>query len=103
NGVAGVRLKRLAELSADLYVDCTGFRSLLLGKTLRETFQSLRRTLFCDRSVLGGWAQTNEPIQPYTLVQAMNAGWCWQIEHEARINRGYVYSSAFVNDAEAEE
>jgi tryptophan halogenase len=48
--------------------------------------------------VIGGWARTNEPIKPYTLAETMDAGWCWQIEHENWINRGYVYSSNFISD-----
>jgi tryptophan halogenase len=41
-------------------------------------------------------------VKPYTTAETMNSGWCWQIEHDDRINRGYVYSSAFISDDEAE-
>ena len=41
--------------TSDLYVDCSGFASVLLGKTLGEPFMSFKRTLFCDRAVVGGW------------------------------------------------
>jgi tryptophan halogenase len=89
-------------VTADLFVDCSGFRRELLGGALAEPFVSFRETLFCDRAVVGGWDRTTEPILPYTTAETMPSGWSWQIEHEHRINRGYVYSSAFVTDDAAE-
>lgn len=102
---AGIReliLKSGATASADLYVDCSGYGSLLLGKTLGEPFISYTPSLFCDKAVVGGWSRTDEVIKPYTLCETMDSGWAWQIEHETRINRGYVYSSAFISDSDAE-
>lgn len=101
-GIRELLLKSGATASADLYVDCSGYGSLLLGKTLGEPFISYKSSLFCDRAVVGGWTRTDEPIHPYTTCETMDAGWAWQIEHETRINRGYVYSSAFVSDADAD-
>lgn len=101
-GITGLRLDSGEMMTADLYVDCSGFRSALIGQALGVPFQSFASTLFCDRSVVGGWARTVEPIKPYTTAETMDAGWCWQIEHEHRINRGYVYSSAFLSDDQAE-
>jgi tryptophan 7-halogenase len=75
---------------------------VLLGKQLKEPFVDYRATLFCDRAIIGGWTRSHEPVHPYTTSQTMNAGWCWQIEHEDRINRGYVYSADFLTDADAE-
>ncbi len=101
-GVASLRLASGRAVSADLYVDSSGFVSLLLGKVLAEPYVSFRSTLFCDRAVVGGWERSGEVIKPYTTVEIMDAGWCWQIDHEHRINRGYVYSSEFISDEEAE-
>jgi tryptophan halogenase len=101
-GVTGVRLKSGKVLTADLFIDSTGFRALLLGKALQEPYYSYQDSLFCDRACVGGWSREEEPIKPYTTAETMTAGWCWQIEHEPRINRGYVYSSSFISDAEAE-
>ncbi|MAT92411.1 MAG: hypothetical protein CME59_07400 [Halioglobus sp.] len=101
----GVRTLALASgqsVRADLFVDCSGFRSLLLGDTLGEPFVSYRSSLFCDRAVIGGWQRTQEPVRPYTVSETMDCGWCWQIEHEDRINRGYVYASDFISDEDAE-
>jgi tryptophan halogenase len=103
DGVAGLRLSTGAVASADLYVDCSGFASVLLGKALGEPFIDFGASLFCDRAVVGGWERgPAEPIRPFTTCETMPAGWCWQIEHERRVNRGYVYCSAFVGDEEAE-
>jgi tryptophan halogenase len=102
-GVGGLRLRSGRDAEADLYVDCSGFASLLLGKTLNEPFVSFKPSLACERAVVGGWERgADEPIRPYTTCETMDAGWCWRIDHETRINRGYVYSSAFISDDEAE-
>ena len=90
---------------AGLFVDCSGFFSYLLGKTLGEPYLPFKSSLFCDRAVVGGWArgpEAEEPILPYTTAETMEAGWCWKIEHENRVNRGYVYSSGFITDEQAE-
>lgn len=102
SGVRGLVRKAGPAEQADLYVDYSGFVSALLGKALGEPFVSFKSTLACDRAVVGGWDRTSEPIKPYTTCETMASGWCWQIEHETRINRGYVYSSAFISDDEAE-
>ncbi|MHA3774006.1 FAD-dependent oxidoreductase [Verrucomicrobiota bacterium sgz303538] len=100
--VSAVVLESGERLVADFFVDASGFRSELLGRELKEPYHSFDRALFCDRAVIGGWARTDEPIKPYTMAETMNAGWCWQIEHEHWINRGYVYSSHFKSDDEAQ-
>src|SRR5438552_12162174 len=101
-GVSELVLASGGSESADLYVDCSGFKSLLLGETFGEPFVSYKNSLFCDRAVAGGWARTTEPIHPYTTSESMSSGWAWQIEHINRINRGYVYSSGFISDEDAE-
>jgi tryptophan halogenase len=88
-------------VSGDLFVDASGFRSELLGGALREPFLRFDDALFCDRAIIGGWERTDEAILPYTTAETMQAGWCWQIEHERFINRGYVFSSQFLSDDEA--
>ncbi len=100
-GIAAVHLEDGQRLEADFFVDSSGFRSELLGRTLEEPFTSFDRSLFCDRAVVGGWDRTDEPILPYTTAETMDAGWAWQIEHEHHINRGYVYSSQAISDDEA--
>lgn len=101
-GVSALHLKSGRVARAHLYVDCSGFRSELIGRALEEPFDSFRSSLFCDRAVAGGWKRTDEPLKPYTTAETMESGWAWQIEHDELINRGYVYSSDFISDDEAE-
>jgi tryptophan halogenase len=100
-GVEALVLESGQKVTAGLYVDASGFRSELLGRAMLEEFLSFEKSLFCDRAVIAGWPRTNEPILPYTVAETMEAGWCWQIEHENWINRGYVYSSRFITDEAA--
>jgi tryptophan halogenase len=100
--VTGLRLASGRVTTADLFVDCSGFAGVLLQQTLKEPFVSYADSLFCDRAVTGGWDRTTEPIQPYTTAESMTTGWCWRIDHEHRIHRGYVYCSAYISDADAE-
>ena len=103
SGVTGLSMASGRTETADLFVDCSGFVSLLLGKTLQEPFINFKGSLFCDRAVVGGWTRKpGEPIYPYTTCSTMDSGWLWQIEHEHRINRGYVYCSSFISDEQAE-
>jgi tryptophan halogenase len=101
-GIAALRLASGRTATADLFIDCSGFRSELLGRALGEPFIPYDTSLFCDRAVVGGWARTDEPLAAYTTAETMDAGWAWQIEHEPTVNRGYVYSSAFISDEDAE-
>src|SRR5688572_6974196 len=100
-GIEALVTEKGEKLTADLYIDASGFRSELLGRALAEPYLSYADALFCDRAVIGGWARTTEPIKPYTVAETMDAGWCWQIEHENWINRGYVYASSFISDQDA--
>jgi len=102
-GIAALIAEDGRRITADLYIDASGFRSELLGRALQEPFLSYEDALYCDRAVIGGWNRTNEPILPYTTAETMDSGWAWQIEHEHFINRGYVYSSRFINDEAALE
>lgn len=102
-GVSALITEKGERLTADLYIDASGFRSELIGRTLEEPYVCYADSLYCDRAVIGGWTRTDEPIKPYTTAETMDNGWCWQIDHETFINRGYVYSSAFVSDEQARE
>ncbi|MEH2124096.1 tryptophan 7-halogenase [Nostoc sp.] len=86
--------------AGDLFVDCSGFRSALLGEILQEPFCSFASSLFCDSAVTGIWMR-DDGINPFTTAQTMQNGWCWQIDLPDKVNRGYVYSSAFINDDDA--
>lgn len=103
-GISAIHLADGRELHADLFIDASGFTSELLGKVLEEPFVSFKDTLFCDRAVVGGWQRgPDEPIMAYTTAETMSTGWCWKIEHEHHINRGYVYASDMISDEQAFE
>ena len=101
--LSSVVLRDGRRLSADLFIDTSGFRSELLGKELAEPYDSYASTLFCDRCVVGTWQRTDEPILPFTVAETMDAGWCWRIDHEHVINRGYVFCSSELSDDQARE
>ncbi len=101
DGLTALLLEDGRRLAADFFIDCSGFRSELLGRALGEPYVSYEHALFCDRAVIGGWERTTEPILPYTTAETMDAGWAWQIEHEHHVNRGYVYCSQAISDDDA--
>lgn len=82
----------------DLYVDCSGFRSLLLGEALGSPFESYEESLFTDRALVGA-APHGDRLAPETAARTMAAGWCWSIPQEEADHVGYVFSSRFL-DAE---
>ncbi len=88
-------------IEGDLFVDCSGFRSLLLGDTLGEEWEDWSHWLPCDRAAALPCAHVNEEIEPYTRCIGMPAGWRWRIPLQHRIGNGYVFSSAFVSEDEA--
>ena len=81
-------------VTADLFVDCTGFTSRLLGETLGEPFTDYRDSLFCDTAVTAS-RERHQGVLPYTNCQTMDHGWSWQIELAEHVSHGYVFSSQF--------
>ncbi|MBW8812966.1 MAG: tryptophan 7-halogenase [Caulobacterales bacterium] len=102
--VAQVHTRELGPLGADLFVDCTGFRSALIGEALGAPFREVRDVLFADRAVAiqVPYPRPDSPIAPYTLSTAHEAGWTWDIGLTERRGVGYVYSSAHTDDGRAE-
>lgn len=92
-------------LEADLYIDCTGFRSLLLDQTLKVPFISFHDTLLNDRAVATviPYIDKEKEMENYTSCTAIEAGWVWNIPLWNRIGTGYVYSSKYATEEEAEE
>lgn len=91
--------------TADLFIDCTGFASILLEKKLGIDFISVNDILPCDRAVAIP-TKYKDPIKecrPLTTATAMNAGWRWTIPIYTRIGNGYVYSSKYITPEEAEQ
>ena len=89
-------------IEGDLFIDCTGFRSLLLGETLGVEFDDWSHWLFSDRAIAVQTTSVEEPI-PYTRATAHPNGWQWRIPLQSRVGNGIVYSSKFMSDDEAKE
>ena len=98
--IEAVRLESGERIEGDLFIDCSGFVSLLLGKALKEPFQDWSRWLPADRAVAMP-CRTETDVTPYTSAIAMGAGWRWRIPLQHRTGNGYVYSSAFISDDDA--
>src|SRR5262249_46779233 len=90
------------EMRADVYLDCTGFRWLVIEGGLKTGYQDWTRWLPCDRAVAVP-TQYNEEPAPYTLSAARPAGWRWRIPLQHRAGNGYVYASAHISDEDARE
>ncbi len=88
-------------IAGDFFVDCTGFTSLLLQKTLQTTFKSFANNLFNDAAVALP-SEIGATIPSYTLSTALKNGWAWKIPLTNRFGNGYVYSSQFCSAQEAE-
>ncbi|MCG8370118.1 MAG: tryptophan 7-halogenase [Proteobacteria bacterium] len=88
-------------IEADIFVDCTGFASLLMQRTLGVKFESFRSNLFNDSAVVMPTAAEESP-RPETVSYAMSNGWCWKIPLTNRFGNGYVYSSDFISPDDAE-
>jgi hypothetical protein len=101
--IAAVQTTAGRKLEADLFVDCTGFRGLLINKALAEPFIDMSDHLLCDSAVAAPVPHDDAKhgIEPYTSAIAMPAGWTWKIPMRGRFGTGYVYSSKFVNAAQA--
>ena len=89
-------------LEGDFFVDCTGFRALLIGETLGVGYDDWTHWLPCDRAIAVQTVSTRDPI-PYTRSIAHGAGWRWQIPLQHRMGNGIVYCSRFMSDDEARE
>ena len=84
----------------DLYVDCSGFRSKILGDALKTEFLPFKSTLITDKAITFNLPHNNK-INPYTTVATMNNGWCWTIPTQDENHFGYVHSSKFCTEEEA--
>jgi 2-polyprenyl-6-methoxyphenol hydroxylase-like FAD-dependent oxidoreductase len=102
-GVKSLRLADGRDVSGDLFIDCSGFGSLLLGKTLDEPFVDFSHWLPVDRA----WACPCEPhgneITPYTRSTALEGGWAWRIPLQNRTGHGHVFSSRYIDEERARE
>ena len=100
--IRGVRLESGEILEAALFIDCSGFRRLLIDGALNSGFVDWGHWLKCDRAVaLPCAAREPETLEPYTRSRALEAGWSWRIPLQNRIGNGYVYCSEYSSDEQA--
>lgn len=101
--IAALHLKSGARIAADLFIDCSGFKGLLINETLGEPFLPYRDNLFNDRAIaIPTPLADGEDIPSETVSTALRHGWAWRIPLTTRYGNGYVYSSDFISDDEAE-
>lgn len=103
--IASLQTKQHGAISGDLFIDCTGMQSLLLGKHFEVEFQSQKHILFNDSAlaVQVPYAQEDSPIASQTSSTAQHSGWIWDIGLPTRRGIGHVYSSAHCSDEQAEQ
>jgi tryptophan 7-halogenase len=88
------------QLDADLFIDCSGLRGVLIEGVLSSGFEDWSHWLPCDRALAVPSERSGPPV-PYTRSEALAAGWQWRIPLQHRTGNGYVYSSQFISDDEA--
>jgi tryptophan halogenase len=98
--VEAVELEGGRRVDGDVFVDCSGFRGLLIEGALKTGYEDWSHWLPCDRAMAVP-CESVAPITPYTRSTARTAGWQWRIPLQHRIGNGYVYSSGFIGDDEA--
>jgi tryptophan halogenase len=98
--VESVTLKSGTKVSGDLFIDCSGFRGLLIEQALKTGYDNWTHWLPCDRAVAVP-SQKVSAATPYTRSTARTSGWQWRIPLQHRTGNGHVYSSAHVGDEEA--
>lgn len=98
--VSALCLRDGQNISADLFVDCSGFSGLLIEKAQHTGYEDWSQWLKCDRAVAVQSVREGEAA-PYTVSQAHRAGWQWKIPLQHRQGNGHVYCSEHVSDDEA--
>ena len=101
--VVALKMETGERVEGDLFVDCSGFRALLIGQTMQEEWEDWSKWLPCDRAVAMPSTSPSGGIEPYTRAHAMSAGWRWRIPLQHRVGNGYVYSSSHISDQGASD
>ncbi len=99
--IAGVHLDNGACVAGDFFIDCTGFRAMLLAETLGVAFEDWREWLPCDAAIAVQTENATIEPPPYTRAQAKAAGWQWRIPLRHRAGNGLVYASERLSEDEA--
>jgi len=102
--IESVSTRKGETIEGDLFIDCSGFRAMLIDKVMKEPFDSFSDTLYCDKAMAlrVPYQDIREELEPFTTATAMSSGWVWNTPLTSRRGTGYVYSSAFKDKDEAE-
>ena len=99
--VEAIVMENGERIEGDLFVDCSGFRGLLIEGALKTGYEDWSHWLPCDRAIAVP-CESVSPLLPYTRATAHDAGWQWRIPLQHRIGNGHVYSSKFMEPEQAE-
>ena len=99
--IESVTLADGTRIAGDFFIDCTGFRALLIEQELQAGFEDWSHWLPCDRAVAVPCSAHGE-FTPYTRATAHGAGWQWRIPLQHRVGNGLVYCSDYLSDEDAE-
>ncbi len=99
--IESIRLNSGEIVEGDLFIDCTGFRGMLIEDVMHSGFDDWSHWLACDKAVAVPCERNNEQLNPYTLSIAHRAGWQWRIPLQHRTGNGHVYASDYMSDDEA--
>ncbi len=100
--IQSVSLERGETVAGDLFIDCSGFRGLLIGQALGVGYQDWSHWLPCNGAMAVGCAATS-PLLPYTKSTAHDAGWQWRIPLQHRTGNGHVFCDAFTTEERVAE
>ena len=100
--IESVTLENGEKIEGDLFVDCSGFRGLLIEQAMKTGYEDWTNWLPCDRALTVPSERAGPPPS-YTLVTARDAGWQWRIPLQHRVGNGHVYCSGFTSDDKAHE
>ncbi|WKD23855.1 tryptophan 7-halogenase [Pseudoalteromonas sp. KG3] len=90
-------------IEGDFFIDCTGFRGLLIEQALHTGYEDWSHLLPCDSAIAVQTTAIGEDIKPYTRAIAHEAGWQWQIPLQQRVGNGLVYCSRYLADEQAKQ
>ena len=100
--IESVTLENGQSIAGDLFIDCSGFRGLLIGDALGVGYQDWSHWLPCNRAIAVG-SESTDPLLPYTKATAHDAGWQWRIPLQHRTGNGHVFCDAFTDEDRATE
>ncbi len=101
-GIKSIRLDSGADIEGDLFIDCTGFRGLLIGETLKVEYEDWSHWLFNDSAVAVQTESVGDAV-PYTRSVAHSCGWQWRIPLQHRVGNGLVFCSRYLEDDQAKQ